>query len=257
MKKTMLLLLALGLLSMSVVACAGTGIPGSITPATGGPDEDEAGVPEDEKLPEDETLNDALEDDGSDFICDAEIVLPGEGEQSNADLMIGEYISVSGTIVSVEVIDRYATHVHIEDADGNPAVLVIAGSTALPFDQTFDVGDVVTGWYLSNMPMILPWPPQYNVSVLAVNVPEDLNIRVDRFFAWEDNTEGYFISQDKMFAFRTDENTEITLLTGEVLTEDEIAGFRLIVVYGISTRSIPEMATADRVIRLFENIVPL
>jgi len=260
MKKTVLLLLALGLLSMSVVACAGTGIGGYVTPAAGGPDDNDTDldgdVPED-GLPEDESLDSASEDDGSDFICDANIVLRGEGGQSNAEMMIPEFISVTGTIESIEEINRLTTHIHIEDADGNPAILVVSGGTAFPFGENFEVGDVVTGWYLTNMPMILPWPPQYSVSVLAVNAPDDVRVRVDRFFAWEDNDEGYFISQDKMFAFRTDENTEILLVNGDVLTEDEIAGFRLIVFYGISTRSIPEMTTADRVIRLYESIVPV
>jgi len=166
-------------------------------------------------------------------------------------------------IESIEEINGLTTHIHIEDVNGNPAILVVSGETAFPFGKNFDVGDVVTGWYLSGVPMILPWPPQYTVSVLAVNVPDDVRVKVDRFFVWEDNiesdnsSEGYLISQDRMFAFRTDENTEIVLVNGDVLTEDDIASFRLIVFYGVSTRSIPEMTTADRVIRLYESIVPL
>ena len=269
MKKTFLLLLALGLLSMSVVACAGTGIGGYITPATEGPDDNGDDMISDEDKDEcpDENSNenpdDVLENDGSDFICDAEIVLPGEGEQSNAELMRPEYLFVTGTVKSIEVISRLATHVHIEDANGNPAVLVIAGNTVIMFADTFNVGDVVTGWYLSDMPMILIYPPQYTVAALAVNKPDDFVVRVDRFFEWEDNieidnsSEGYLISQDRMFAFRTDENTEIVMTTGDVLTRDDLAGFRLIVQYNTSTRSIPEMATAYKVIRLFESIVPL
>jgi len=248
MKKSLLLLLTIGLLSMSVVACGGTGIGGYFTPAAGGPDDND----EIADLPQDD-----IDGDGSDFICDADIVLPGEGEKSNQELMRPEYLSITGTVKSIDVINRLTTQIHIEDSEGNPVVFSIAGNTVILFAETFEVGDVVTGWFLSDMPMILLYPPQYTVAALAVNTPEDFVVRVDRFFEWEDNTEGYLISQDRMFAFRTDENTEIVMTTGDVLTRDEIAGFRLIVLYNISTRSIPEMTTAYKVIRLFESIVPL
>lgn len=249
MKKIILLLFVAGLLFVFVSACGETGLTGGITPGAGSPDD----MGEIEDLPQGEEI----EGDGSDIICDADIVLPGEGEESNADLMIAEYFSVTGIIESIEVINGLTSKITIEDSDGNPAILTVTGSTIFPFADSFEVGDTVTGWYPTDMPLILPWPPQYTVSVLAVNTPDGVNIRVDRFTLWEDNSNGLLISQDRMFAFDTDDNTEIVLADGDTLTADEIEGFRLIVIYGVSTRSIPEMATADKVIRLFETIVPL
>ena len=65
------------------------------------------------------------------------------------------------------------------------------------------------------------------------------------------------ISEDGMFAFKTDENTEIVLANGDDFSGGDIEGRRIAVIYDISTRSIPEMATASKLIVLFEDIMPL
>jgi len=208
-------------------------------------------VPDEENVADEEII-----DDGSDIIFDdTEIVLPGEGEDYNIDTKIPHYFSVTGNVVSVEKIEGLI-HVTIDDTDGNPAVLVLGEETVFPFSDEIKEGDEVTGWYQTDRPMIMIWPPQYNISVLAAGAPEGANIRVDRFHAWVDNTEGFLLSQDEMFAFRTDENTEIILANGDSFPADEIEGRRIVVIYGISTRSIPEMATADKLIVLYEDIAP-
>lgn len=163
------------------------------------------------------------------------------------------YFSVAGTIKSIEKTE-FGLQVTIEDTYGNPAVLIITENTVYPFESEVSVGDTVTAWYATNMPMILIWPPQYDVAVLAVNAPSDININVDRFVSWED---GMMLSQDEMFAFRVDENTEIVLADGTDFTGGDLEGRNIIVIYGISTRSIPEQATATKLIVLFEDIMPL
>jgi len=212
-------------------------------------------VPEEENVADDAITDDAIIDDGSDIIFDdTEIVLPGEGEDYNMDTTIPHYFSVTGNVVSVEKIEGLI-HVTIEDTDGNPAVLVLSEETVFPFSDEIKEGDEVTGWYQTDRPMIMIWPPQYNIAVLVTGAPEGVNIKVDRFHAWKDNTEGFLLSQDEMFAFKTDENTEIILASGESFPADEIEGRRIVVIYGISTRSIPEMATADKLIVLYEDIM--
>jgi len=239
MKKAILLLLAAGLLAVSAVACGGTGV---VADAGGA-----AAQPEDNGVIED--LDEAPDEN-------VDIVLPGEGEESNFDRNIAEYFSVSGKIESIEEVNGF-THVKIEDTDGNPSILVLSEDTVFLFSKDLIVGETVTGWYLTNAPMIAIWPTQYTIAVLAAGTPDGVNIRVDRFFAWEDNTEGFLLSQDGMFAFRTDENTEIILADGQDFSDGEIEGRRIAVIYGISTRSIPEQATADKLVVLFESIMPL
>ena len=246
MKKALLLLLVTGLLAVSAVACAGSGI----TPAA-----TEVNQPEVVTVPEEET--DVIVDDGSDIIFDdTEIILPGEGEDHNVDTTVPAYFSVTGKVVSVEEVDGLI-RVEIEDTDGNPAYLILSEETVFPFDKEFAIGDEVTGWYLTDRPMIMIWPTEYTIAVLVANAPEGVNIRVNRFYTWEDNTEGYLLSQEGDFAFRTDENTEIILASGDDFSDGDIDGRRIVVIYGISTRSIPEMTTADKLIVLFEDIMPI
>jgi len=253
MKKTLLLLLSLGLIAGSAVACGGSGVA------------DEVGtvgiVPLPDYIePDNELLNvdDGAElDDGSDITFDADdIVLPGESGGGNFDTSIAAYFPITGEIISIEIVSG-VTHIRINDTDGNEAVLALSEDIVFPFSNNFQVGDTVTGWYLTNAPIAMIWPPQYNISVLVAGAPDGVNIKVDMFHVWEDNTEDYFISQDGMFAFRIDENTEIILEDGIEFLGDDLNNRRLIVIYGISTRSIPEMTTADRIIVFYEGIMAL
>jgi len=256
MKRTLLLLLLVaGFIAVSTVGCAGTGVTPDIG-AAAGPDVLDSAP--DNVL--DETLDDDAEmmiDDGSDIIFDdINIVLPGEGGSFYTDEPIAQYFSVAGIVVSIEEINGYI-HVTIDDIDGNPAILVLNEDTVFPFAKGINIGDTVTGWYRTDMPMIMIWPSQYNIAVLAVGAPEDVIIRVDRFHTWDDNTEGYLLSQDGMFAFITDENTEIILADGQDFKDGELDGRRIVVMYDISTRSLPELTTARKLIVLFESIMPL
>ena len=172
------------------------------------------------------------------------------------------YLSVSGTVVSAQEFDEGNPdyngwiRVEIEDADGNPAALTITDRTYFPFESGIAVGDVVTGYFLADAPVPAIWPPQYTAAVLVNGMPEGLNIKADRFFAWEDGSEGMLLSRDNMFAFTVNEDTEIIVANGDEY-DGEIEGRRLVVIYGASTRSIPEQATAIKVIALYEDAVPL
>ena len=201
---------------------------------------------------------------------DPDIISQEDKEEPNADdttiddttieeseiPMFPDYYSVKGTIESIEEIDG-TIRVTIEDENDNPAVLVLNENTVYPFAEELNIGDIVTAWYKTDAPMIMIWPAEYNIAVLAAGAPEGINIKVDRFSTWEDSTEDMLISQDGMFAFRTDENTEITLANGDEYTDGNIEGRRIVVIYGISTRGIPETTTALSLIVLYEDAVPL
>jgi len=247
MKKTLLLILAVGLLAGAAVACGGSGIT-----EAGAADVPDAPNTPDGNADDNEA---AVDEDCDSNLDDIEITLPGEGDDYFIDPTIPNYFSITGDVVSVEEADGLI-RITIEDTDGNPAVLVLSSETVFPFADSFDTGETVTGWYRTDMPMIMIWPAEYSIAVLVAGAPEGVNIKVDRFSAWEDNTEeGYLISPDRMFAFRTDENTEIILADGQDFTDGDFEGRRIVVIYGISTRSIPEMATADKLIVLFESIM--
>jgi len=204
-----------------------------------------SGETEEEYVPEETDV--ILEDDN-------EVTDTGEVSDDFDEIVVSDFFSVTGTVESVEEIDGMI-RVTIEDENGEPAVLVLNENTVYPFAEEFEIGDTVTGWYVANAPMILIWPAEYNIAVLAAGAPEDSNMKVDRFDVWEDSSEDMLLSQDGMFAFRTDDDTEIFFADSEDYTDGALAGRRIAVVYDISTRGIPETATARRLIVLHEDAV--
>jgi len=249
MKKTLLLLLSLGLISGAAVACGGSDLTDIIAPA---------GIVQlpDYVEPDNELLDvndgdDTMYDDGSDIVFDNDILLPGYVDESGVGV-------VTGIIVSIEVVDGQ-THVTVMNSEGGLAVLILGESTAFLFSDSFNVGDEATGWYWysASTEMILIYPSSYNTAAFATGMPDGVRIKISRFHNWEDNTEGYYLSQDEMFAFRVDENTEITLEDGTDFIGDDLNNRRIAVIYGRSTRSLPELTTADRLIVFYEGIMPL
>ena len=180
------------------------------------------------------------------------------------------YISVTGTVVSImswtptaDSEDTGGTEIIIETSDYEDARahLIITDRTVFPFDGISDIeaGDTVTGFVPAKAPMIMIYPPQYTIHVLIAGVPEDQNVQVDRFSV-TDNENFPFLSQSETFAFAIDEDTVVVTADGDEYEGDlyvELDGRRLVVIYGPSTRSIPEFATAIKVIALFEDAVPL
>ena len=175
--------------------------------------------------------------------------------EDNTVMMIPQYFSITGDVVSLEEVDDMI-RVTIEDSYGNPAILVLSEETVFPFAEEFDIGDTVTGWYATDAPMILIWPAEYNIAVLVAGAPDGVNIRVDRFNAWADREDAYMLSQDNMFAFMVNEDTQVILANGDDFSDGDFDGRCIVVIYGVSTRSIPEMTTADRLIVLYESVEP-
>jgi len=246
MKKTLLVLLALSLIAGAAIACGGPGAMGAL-----------GIIPTSDYIEPDNELLDVNDDnDGADIDFDVDDIKLPDNDGGYDLENVAAYYLVRGEVVSVERNDG-VTYVKVIDQYGNEAVLVLNDDTVFPFSDSFEVGDTVTGWYRTDMPMAMIYPPQHNVAVLVAGAPDDANVRVGRFHNWEDNTEGYFLSQGGDFAFRTDENTEILLEDGTALTSDDLNNRRIVVIYGISTRSIPEMTTADKLIVLFESIMPM
>ena len=252
-KKTVISLLAIGLLVGTIVvmaiACAGGNGTNEVDDANGTDADTVFGV------------DDANVNNENDIAFEPDVVIENEEPHMDYDntmvtmIPIPDYYSVTGIVESIEETGE-AIQVIIEDEHGSPAVLILNEDTVYPFDEDFVVGDVITGWYVTDAPMIAIWPPQFNIAVLVAGAPEGSNIKVCRFTTWEYSPEDYLISQDEMFAFLVDEDTEIVLANGDDFTDGDIEGRRIVVIYDISTRSIPEMTTANKLIVLYEDIVP-
>ena len=176
------------------------------------------------------------------------------------------YVSVTGTVVSVmswtptaDSEDVGGTEIIIDTSEYEDARvhLIITDTTVFPFDgiDAIEEGDTVTGFVPANAPMPMIYPPQYTIHVLIAGMPEDANVRVDRFFLTDNEDFLVLLSQGETFEFEIDTETVIVTADGEEYDGD-LDGRRLVVIYGPSTRSIPEHAMADKVIVLYEEAVP-
>jgi hypothetical protein len=262
MKKAVLFLLSVGLIAGAAVACGGTDVEKEVSALGIIPFSfdfyDDDYTEGDFMTGNNEfefTDEDSFSDWGSDITFDdINIILPCEGEDCHLDTTIPFYRTISGNVISIET--RGMTYVTIEDTDGAITILLVGEDTLFPFSDNITVGGYVTGWYLTNAPAPAIYPPQLKAAVLAAEKPEGVNVRVNLFKTWENNDNGFFISHDGSFAFRTDENTKVILEDGIEFIGDEFDGRRIVVIYGVSTRSIPEIAVASRLIVLYENIMP-
>jgi len=154
--------------------------------------------------------------------------------------------SWTGEVVEISVEYSYPpTYTFLLQSESG-SVNFIADFNTFTLGETPEVGDTITGFYLlAGMPMALIYPPQFNVSAI-VNGEFD-NIHVDRF-------DDELVSYDGNLRLNIGDETEIILQDGEPF-ECELAHRKLVVVYDISTRSIPAMTTPSRIIVLFEHAV--
>jgi len=182
--------------------------------------------------------------------------LAGLALADNVETTRPYYLSVTGTVLSVEELDEMLrVEIALPDTDREArAYLNITDSTVFPFESEIADGDTVTAFYLANAPMILIYPPQYNVAVLVNGAPEGQSVAVDRFVPMESNSD-LFLSLAGDLAFRVGPSTEIVLADGKDFSDGDFAGRRIVVIYGVVTRSLPPQTTAIKLIVLFEDPV--
>lgn len=155
------------------------------------------------------------------------------------------YNSFTGTIK--EITDFKAIEgskfVSLENEEGMVANIIISKDTYILNNLKLAAGSEITGYYDANAPMIMIYPPQYNAEVVVVS-DKDQNVKVDRF-------DKDLISFDQSLKLNISKETEIVLQDGKAF-EGDIAGRKLVVVYGASTRSIPAQTNPTKIVVLFE-----
>lgn len=127
--------------------------------------------------------------------------------------------------------------------DGNEATLFLSPDTYIVDNVEIKTGDKVTGYYDANKPMIMIYPPQYTTEVICVK-DEAKNIMVDIF-----NEE--LVSSDNFLKLNISEQTEIVLKNGTPYNGD-IFGRKIVVTYGVTTKSIPAQTTPSKIVVLSE-----
>ncbi len=157
-----------------------------------------------------------------------------------------KYLPFTGVVKEVTEGDGKIT-IYLEDKDGKPAYFIITKDTYIIDDAEIKAGSTIVGFYDAEKPMIMIYPPRYSVEVVGL-VKEGGSIKVDRF-------DMDLVSADNMLKLHIFEETEIVLEDGKPF-EGELTNRKLVVIYGLSTKSIPAQTTPIKIIVLFEKAVP-
>lgn len=145
------------------------------------------------------------------------------------------------------------------DSDGSEFTFVINEDTYLFEGNMSDLkeGTNITGLYDSSRPMLMIYPPQFNIGYLAVGYDAIAQIMVDRF------DKNFVDSKNYIKLNLTDKNVANGVT--EIIYEDgkgfegkvaDLANKKLLVYYSVTTRSIPGITTPEKIIIFYEKIVP-
>jgi len=169
-----------------------------------------------------------------------EIMLISDKEDIGPEFKFGSF---TGKVVEINDFTPVegAKIIALEDEEGMPINMIISKDTYVVNNDEIIVGATVTGYFNANAPMILIYPPQYNPEVVVVQ-NQDYQVKVD-IFSQE------LVSSDNMLKLNISEDTKIIRQDGEAF-KGELAGEKLVVIYTISTKSIPAQTTPLKVVVL-------
>lgn len=156
--------------------------------------------------------------------------------------------SFTGKVISVTDFDAGGESpfgcyklIELVDAGGQPTNFIISPSTYILDHEKIYVGDTVTGYYNTNVPVPLIYPPRYQAVILI------------KHNAYQNTYVGYFnsqlISSDNALQIIPTSRTVVELPNGMTFN-GTLENNYLIVIYGPSTRSIPAQTTPTRIVVL-------
>lgn len=145
------------------------------------------------------------------------------------DFLINETGQGIGCYKLVSVENRYGALVHF----------VVTPTTYFVDHVMLTIGDVVTGFYDTNAPVPLIFPPQFRAIVMAKDTSYQ-NVAVDYF-------DSNLLSMNNNLRLNIGPYTQIVLENGQAFTQNP-ANRNLIVIYGATTKSIPAQTTPYKII---------
>lgn len=167
------------------------------------------------------------------------------------------YTSFTGTVKSIEEGNQGTIKVYLEDKDNSPAYFVLTEQTYYVDDVKIEEGKEITGYYESGKPMILIYPPQYSIDIVAAK-PADGFMKADKFDA-------NLLSSDKQLKLNISTDTEIIWENNTQInwfkapTAEELqtvlTNRKMIVFYDFTTKSLPAQTTPYKIIVLSQQEV--
>lgn len=129
----------------------------------------------------------------------------------------------------------------VQNWEGNTVNFVVTPNTYFVDHAMMNVGDAVIGFYDANVPVPLIYPPQYQAVVMA-RAFQYRNVKVDYF-------NEQLINSDGTLKLNISPFTLIILENGQAFNRYP-ANRNLVVIYGVTTKSIPAQTTPYRIIVL-------
>ena len=161
------------------------------------------------------------------------------------------YLSFNGTVKEIDDNKEGITKVYLEGKENMPAYFILTESTYYVDNVKIEVGIELTGYYESGKPMILIYPPQYSIDIVAP---------VADFFMKADKFDGNLLSADKTLKLNISEDTEIIWENNTQINwikaptpsdlEAVLTNRRLIVFYDFTTKSLPAQTSPKKIIVL-------
>ncbi|MBE5971320.1 MAG: hypothetical protein E7246_02200 [Lachnoclostridium sp.] len=108
----------------------------------------------------------------------------------------------------------------------------------------FQIGDRATFFYDPNAPMVLIYPPRYT-AVAGAYTPHGTTAMLDFF-------QNNFVNTDNSLMLNMAWNTPVTLANGQPF-KGSLNNQLLLVLYGMTTRSIPAQTTPEQVVVFCQN----
>ncbi|HEY5562605.1 MAG TPA: hypothetical protein VIK72_12785 [Clostridiaceae bacterium] len=129
--------------------------------------------------------------------------------------------------------------VSVEDSYENLVNFVVSPNTYFVDHVMVEIGNVVTGFYDTTVPVPFIFPPQYRAIVMALDSQHE-NVEVDYF-------NSQLINSDNTLKLNISPHTHIVLENAQAFTHVP-RNRDLIVVYSITTMSIPAQTTPSKII---------
>lgn len=151
--------------------------------------------------------------------------------------------SFTGTVKKITAMEGVegSQFVSVENEAGAPANFIVSKQSYILNNAKITVGSKITGYYKANVPMIMIYPPQYHADVVIVDNKEQ-NVKVDLF-------DQDLLSSDQWLKLNISKDTEVVLQDGTAFA-GELTGRKLVVMYDVTTKSIPAQTTPTKIIVL-------
>ncbi len=127
----------------------------------------------------------------------------------------------------------------IEDEERSLAEFLITPDTYFVNQARIELGMPVIGFYDMNAPMVMSFPPRYQPIAVAMD-DHRYNMKMDCF-------DEHLMSLDGQLVLNIGPDTRVSMTNGQNFY-GELGGRLLLVLYGVTTRSIPARTTPGQIV---------